>query len=230
MAKRKAASRSKKTAARRSKSGHAGSQVRRAQSRPKSRRTMSKKSKKSKKTAKAARPRAARKMARPATRRAQSRPEPRRGTKKAAPKRPVLKSSRPKPPALDRERRHLDEGASSVSVPSTLNFDRKASSASSGRDAFRHQRRLHTEAGPAFTGGDPDANWEDGYSEGDEAPGGDNPTPDQDVVEEIGRALGVEYEDAEELKGADKITERDTNRWEYDPASAEDYGDRNKKE
>ena len=35
------------------------------------------------------------------------------------------------------------------------------------------------------------------------------PTPDQDVVEEIGRALGVEYEDAEELKGAEKIEDRD---------------------
>ena len=91
-------------------------------------------------------------------------------------------------------------------------------------------RREHTEATPAFTGGDVDADWEDGYSEGDEAPGGDNPTPDQDVVEEIGRALGVEYEDGEELKGSDKITERDTNRWEYDPASAEDYDDRNKKQ
>ena len=50
------------------------------------------------------------------------------------------------------------------------------------------------------------------------------------MVEEIGRALGVEYDDGEELKGADKITQRDTNRWEYDPASAEDYRDRNKKD
>ena len=54
-------------------------------------------------------------------------------------------------------------------------------------------------------------------------------TPDQDVVEEIGRALGVEYEDAEELKGAEKIESRDRNRWEYDPASAEDYKDRTKR-
>ena len=46
---------------------------------------------------------------------------------------------------------------------------------------------------------------------------------DFEDVEEIGRALGVEYEDAEELKGADKITERDKHRWEYNPASAEDY-------
>ncbi len=34
----------------------------------------------------------------------------------------------------------------------------------------------------------------------DEAPGGDNPTPDQDIVDEIGKALGVEYQDSEELR------------------------------
>ena len=53
------------------------------------------------------------------------------------------------------------------------------------------------------------SDWNDAYSSGEETPGGDMPTPDQDVVEEIGRALGVEYEDAEELKGAEKIEARD---------------------
>ena len=38
-----------------------------------------------------------------------------------------------------------------------------------------------------------------------------------------GRRLGVQYEDSEELKAADKIAERDRHRWELDPASAEDY-------
>ena len=94
-----------------------------------------------------------------------------------------------------------------------------------------HQRiREHTEGGPALTGGDVDADWNEAYSSGEETPGGDMPTPDQDVVEEIGRALGVEYEDAEELKGSEKIEARDKHRWEYDPASAEDYRDRNKKQ
>ena len=77
-----------------------------------------------------------------------------------------------------------------------------------------------------MTGGDVDASWEDAYAVGDEAPGGDNPTPDQDRVDDIGRALGVEYQDNEELKGADKIIERDRHRWEFDPASSEDYKDR----
>ena len=138
--------------------------------------------------------------------------------------------SRPKPAALQRERRKLTEEEMVPMPPSTLDFDRKGSAAASGRAALKHQRREHTEAGPDLTAGDVDADWEDAYQDGDEAPGGDNPTPDQDVVEEIGRALGVEYDDSEELKGSDKITERDKHRWEYDPASAEDYRDRNKKQ
>ena len=47
----------------------------------------------------------------------------------------------------------------------------------------------HTETGPALTAGDVDADWESAYSTGDEAPGGDMPTPDQNVVEDIGTAL-----------------------------------------
>jgi hypothetical protein len=74
--------------------------------------------------------------------------------------------------------------------------------------------------------GDVDSDARGAYANGDETPGGDNPTPDQDVVDLIGRALGVEYEDNEELLGANKIAERDRRRWELDPASAEDYKDR----
>ena len=33
----------------------------------------------------------------------------------------------------------------------------------------------------------------------------------------------MQYQDNEELKAADKIAERDRQRWELDPASAEDY-------
>ena len=65
--------------------------------------------------------------------------------------------------------------------------------------------REHTEGGPALTSGDIDADWSEAYASGEETPGGDMPTPDQDVVEEIGRALGVEHEDAEELKAPRRL-------------------------
>ena len=84
----------------------------------------------------------------------------------------------------------------------------------------------HPEVSPEITAGDVDADWQEAYAVGDEAPGGDNPTPDQDRVDDIGKALGVQYEDNEELKGSDKIAARDRRRWELDPASSEDYTDR----
>ena len=132
-------------------------------------------------------------------------------------------------PGLERERKQLREVEESLHLaPSSLNMDRHGSAARSGRAATRQARKEHTESSPALTGGDVDADWEDAYALGDEAPGGDNPTPDQDIVDEIGAALGVTYQDDEELKAADKIIERDRHRWELDPASAEDYKDHDK--
>ena len=104
-------------------------------------------------------------------------------------------------------------------------MDRHGSAVRSGRAAYRHDRKEHTESSPELTGGDVDADWEDAYAIGDEAPGGDNPTPDQDRVDDIGKALGIQYQDNEELRAADKVTNRDKHRWELDPASAEDYPD-----
>jgi hypothetical protein len=129
---------------------------------------------------------------------------------------------------LDRERRVVgaDDDIVSPTPPSSLNLDRSASSARSGRHELRERYDKHNETSPALTGGDVDADWESAYSTGDEAPGGDNPTPDQNNVDDIGVALGVEYEDNEELEGADKIEERDRHRWEDDPASSEDFEDR----
>ncbi len=97
-------------------------------------------------------------------------------------------------------------------------------------DAPRWPRtaRDHASMTPAITGGDVDVDVEDAYFSGDEAPGGDNPTPDQDIVDDIGKALGVEYQDNEELRASDKVAERDKHRWELDPASSEDYRDRKK--
>ena len=132
-----------------------------------------------------------------------------------------------KAPGLERERRRLRDVEETVPTPpSSLNMDRHGSAARSGRAAMKHAKSEHTETSPALTGGDVDADWESAYSTGDEAPGGDNPTPDQDIVDDIGRAVGIEYQDNEELKGADKVAERDKHRWELDPASSEDYKER----
>jgi hypothetical protein len=130
-------------------------------------------------------------------------------------------------PGLERARRRLREVEESVpGPPSSLDLDRRPSAARTGRHGMGEARRDHNEVSPELTAGDVDADWESAYANGDEAPGGDNPTPDQDRVDDIGKAIGVQYEDNEELKASDKITERDKHRWELDPASSDDYKDR----
>ncbi len=115
-------------------------------------------------------------------------------------------------------------------IPSTLNMNRRASAARTGRAEMEERRRLHTEASPEVSGGDVDADWVSGEFVGDETPAGDSPTPGMSDVESNGRAMGVDYQDSEELKGAEKIEERDRHRWELDPASSEDYQERNRED
>jgi hypothetical protein len=146
--------------------------------------------------------------------------------KRSAPKavvRPVARTA----PGLNRERRTIsEEDRMPPSPPSSLDLNRTASAARSGRRELLEKYEEHTETSPALTAGDVDADWESAYSVGDEAPGGDNPTPDQDIVDDIGKAVGVQYQDNEELKGEKKLLERDKHRWELDPASSDDWEDR----
>ena len=201
------------------------------------------KSLKAKKAAKRAKP--ARRVAR--------RPPAKRSTKRSAKKRPARRQiatakkrtprARParkpapkhtsvpkaaqvaaaKVPRLERARRTLEETVQTP--PSSLNMDRHGSAARTGRAEIAEQLR-ERRGMVDVTGGDPDVDSVDAFFTGEEAPGGDNPTPDQNNVDDIGLALGVEYEDNEELEGADKIQERDRHRWEDDPASSEDFDDR----
>ncbi|HJQ85471.1 MAG TPA: DUF6335 family protein, partial [Candidatus Binatia bacterium] len=76
-----------------------------------------------------------------------------------------------------------------------------------------------------LAGGDVDAGWEESEA-GEESVGGSSPTPDQDIVDDLGRAAGVTYSDTEPLRPEEKEAKRDEKRWEVDPASAEDYEER----
>lgn len=205
----KAATRTKKRAKKHTKKGQAG--VRKTKKKApaqKARATSARKSAPKKKVASRKAPK------RVATKKTAERKAP---PKSAAPK----KASR-KAPSLNRERRRVTDDDLTATLPSSLDFDRTASSARSGRMELASRIARHNESSPAMTAGDVDADWEGAYSSGDETPGGDNPTPDQGVVDDIGRAVGVEYDNEEELQGAEKIAERDAHRWELDPDSAED--------
>jgi hypothetical protein len=145
-------------------------------------------------------------------------PAARKAAKKAAPAKKATAST--KKPNLDRPRKTV---ADIRGIPSSLDMNRSPSAAKSGRAELKDKLAKSTSGGAAITAGDVDADWESAETVGDEAPGGDNPTPDQDVVDDIGRALGVEYEDDEELQGGAEIADRDRHRWELDPSSKDDF-------
>jgi len=104
-------------------------------------------------------------------------------------------------------------------------FDEAAHLGSAGKGQLIGKLRQHHSTSPALSGGDIDAAWEDAYV-GEESVGGENPTPDQNIVEDLGRAVGLIYEDNEPLHTAEKIEFRDENRWELDPASSEGFDER----
>ena len=131
---------------------------------------------------------------------------------------------RSSPARLSRDRRILTDIV--PTPPSSLHMERHGSAVRTGRAEMAEATANTANLTPDINAGDVDVNVEDAYFVGDESPGGDNPTPDQEVVDEIGKALGVEYQDAEELRGSDKVADRDKHRWELDPASSEDYKNR----
>jgi hypothetical protein len=188
-----------------------------------------KSAKKTKKAAKpAARKKVVKKVAKKAAKKA-AKPAARKPVKPASAKATAGKKAAPakkaaagagKKPNLDRPRKTV---ADIHGIPSSLDMNRSPSAAKSGRAEMQDKLAKSTSGGAAITAGDVDADWESAETVGDEAPGGDNPTPDQDVVDDIGRALGVEYEDDEELQGGAEITDRDKHRWELDPSSKDDF-------
>jgi hypothetical protein len=98
-------------------------------------------------------------------------------------------------------------------------MEQEISRAPKDPDMLAQRLRNNTAASPRDAGGDLDAAWEDVNDSGSETVAGDNPTPDQSLVEENASAMGVSYEDNEELEFIDKIEKRDRDRYELDENS-----------
>jgi len=97
-----------------------------------------------------------------------------------------------------------------------------AAKPTSGSQLLMKELREHHATSPELSGGDIDAAW-DRSDVGEETVGGSSPTPDQDVVDQLGEAVGLTYEDNEPLDTERKVAKRDERRWELDPASSEGY-------
>ena len=101
-------------------------------------------------------------------------------------------------------------------------FQERQGLAVGGRDELLEDLEEHHSLSPEISGGDLDASWQTANAAGEETVGGSTPTPDQDVVDELGAAAGLIYQDDEPLNSDAKILDRDRNRWELNPASADD--------
>jgi uncharacterized protein DUF6335 len=106
--------------------------------------------------------------------------------------------------------------------PEVLEEFVEAAKLDSGCQLLIRELREHHSKSPKLSAGDIDAAW-DRADAGEETVGGSSPTPDQDVVDQLGEAVGLIYEDNEPLDTEEKIAKRDERRWELDPASSEGY-------
>jgi hypothetical protein len=80
---------------------------------------------------------------------------------------------------------------------------------------------------PELSGGDVEADWKRAGDVGEEGVGGSVATPDQDVVDELGAALGVPRAPDEEFRTSQEILEgRDRYRWDDEgPPQREEPGE-----
>src|SRR6266851_3406732 len=118
---------------------------------------------------------------------------------------------------------YLSNNPDYVADPDIEEFmEQEISRAPKDPELLAHRLRNNTAASPRDSGGDLDANWEDVNESGSETVAGDNPTPDQSLVEENAQAMGVSFEDNEELEFIDKIEKRDRERFELDERSKAD--------
>jgi uncharacterized protein DUF6335 len=101
----------------------------------------------------------------------------------------------------------------------------RGSAAAGAVAAFVAELEARRETSPRLTGGDLDANWQQAWDAGDEAVGGSTSTPDQDVVDELGEALGVpQAPDAEVQSSAEILADRDRHRWTLEREMAREAG------
>lgn len=126
--------------------------------------------------------------------------------------------------AADENADEVDDLAASYTEDKDIedDFEERQQLAVGGRKVLEEELEQHHSQSPDLSAGDLDADWQRANQVGEEAVGGSVATPDQDIVEELGEAVGLTYDDDEPLGVDDKLEERDRNRWELNPESADD--------
>mgnify|MGYP005837174429 CR=1 FL=1 len=94
-----------------------------------------------------------------------------------------------------------------------------------GMGVILKRLRIPPNFGAGVTGGDLDDDWYQAEVVGEEAVGGQNPTPDQNVTEDLLHSMGIASADCLPVQTLKNFQQRDLKRWELDPESSEDYLD-----
>ncbi len=136
---------------------------------------------------------------------------PRRKSENSAPSKKAKPQARPKP-----ERR--EGGEDRIARDIADDFAERQKLSEEGRRKTAERLEVHNALSPEISAGDIDAAWELGRASGEETFTGHAPTPDQDVVDDLGQAAGLTYRDDEPLNYG-KINLRDQHRWELDARS-----------
>ena len=140
------------------------------------------------------------------------------------------KTKKTRSPSTRKKSNKSPSGAETLrpTAPSTLDPDLIGSgdlTSIGGRHMEEELEEYHS-VSPILSGNDVDARWQSAESSGEESVGGHAPTPDQDIVDELGRAAGIEFQDNQPLRTHDEVlADRDHHRWELDPRSAEDLSE-----
>lgn len=122
----------------------------------------------------------------------------------------------------DSEDSALSEMAKYTNDPDILGDLGSRNTLPTGTDDLLSELKEHTSESPNLSAEDIDADWWADQESGEESVGGSVATPEQNIVDEIGEATGVEYNDFEPLETEEKLDERDKNRWELNAASVDD--------
>jgi hypothetical protein len=114
------------------------------------------------------------------------------------------KSARQRPPENNRGRVPRDKEVPEEDLQGPPARETVVMQDNATREA-EEEARKYTQSSPRLTAGDPDADWRRADSVGEEAPGGTVATPDQNVVDDIGDALGVPRAPDEEFRTSQEI-------------------------
>jgi hypothetical protein len=132
----------------------------------------------------------------------------------------VGRNSRGETMANDNNKDPFDTAENFVPDPAIEAFmEEEIARAPKDKGQLAQRLRENTAASPDDAGGDFDADWEDVNNSGAETAAGGNSTPDQSDVEANAHALGINFEDNEELEFIKKIERRDDDRYELDEGS-----------